>query len=296
MTDQKSEISQVILLTGATSGIGRSFAEQLARKVGSSQSGQQAGLIITGRDQSQLEAMVDEFRQHANLRCVSIVADLSDPETPERLMEFAVGQWGRLDVLVNNAGYGLPRMFHKASVEELKDQIQVDFTAPLLLTRLALPHLVKSQRGLVIQVSSSISHVAYPIFGAYGACKAGLSYFSDALRREFAGTGVKVCLVEPGPIRTQFLSRATDGLSEGDPKKVMIDQWPGMIFGTPERVASDMIRCLGRPKSRIFALRRAVYPLWLAGVTFRLFPSLGDWLVGRSIRQARLNATQESLA
>lgn len=296
MTNEIKGVNRVILLTGASSGIGESFARQLAAWCDKKTDSPKYGLAITGRNEKRLQALADEINLSDSVECLPIVGDLADSNTPHHLVETVVRHWGRLDVLVNNAGYGLPQMFHQANAADISAQIQVDFTAPIVLTRLALPFLMQSDRPLVIQVSSSISTIAYPIFGAYGACKAGLSYFSDSLRRELAGTPVKVCLVEPGPIRTEFLSRALTGLETDDSMRKMVDNWPSAIFGSAERVAADMLKMLERPKSRISVLRRAVWPLRVSGILFQIFPWLGDWCVRQSLKQAQFKLAPDTLS
>ena len=105
---------------------------------------------------------------------------------------------------INNAGLGLPTLFEDAEPEQLDRQLAVNLTAPLLLTRLCLPSLVE-RKGMIINIGSAITCVANSALGAYGATKAGLAYWNDALRRELASRGVNVCLVEPGPIKTEFM-------------------------------------------------------------------------------------------
>ena len=115
-----------------------------------------------------------------------------------------MSRFGGLDVLVNNAGLGLPTMFRTPSPTRSTAQLAVNLAAPLLLTRLCLPSLVE-RKGMIINIGSAITCVANSALGAYGATKAGLAYWNDALRRELARSGVKVCLVEPGPIKTEFM-------------------------------------------------------------------------------------------
>jgi len=276
----------IVVLTGATSGIGESFARQLAARAVANPRKPRIGLVISGRNTARLNALADDLNRTGVVDCLAVTLDLADPSAPAALIKATLDRWGRIDVLVNNAGYGLPHLFHKTEPSEIQAQIQVDLTAPILLTRLALPYLMKSPAGRVIQVSSAISTIAYPIFGAYGACKSGLSYFSDALRRELSGTAVAVTVVEPGPIRTEFLSRAMHGLEKNDSERSFIESWPPWIFGTPESVAAEMVGCLDRPKRRISVTRRAVWPLRVAGILFQIIPPLGDWFVSKNLRDA----------
>ena len=286
--------TMIVILTGATSGIGESFARQLAAKaVADPKKTPRIGLAITGRNALRLKSLADELNRTGLIDCLPITADLADPDAPQRIVQDVLNRWGRIDVLVNNAGYGLPHLFHKTDPADIQAQIQVDLTAPILLTRLALPHLLKSPAGRVIQVSSSISTIAYPIFGAYGACKSGLSYFTDALRRELSGTRVAVTLVEPGPIKTEFLSRAMEGLEKNDTERGFIENWPSWVFGTPQQVAAKMIKCLDRPKRRISVTKTAVWPMRLGGLLFQIFPPLGDWFVSKNLRDAGVSPRSE---
>jgi short-subunit dehydrogenase len=285
MSDHPENIQKVVLLTGASSGIGESFARQLAAGSLVRPSQGKIGLVLTGRNRDRLDSLATSLGNVSGVECLSIVADLADPEAPAKLIESVIAHWGRLDVLVNNAGYGLPQMFNQSDPAEISAQIQVDFTAPVLLTRAALPHLLKSPAGRIIQVSSSISTIAWPIFGAYGACKSGLSYFTHALRCELYGTRVAVCLVEPGPIHTEFLSRALTGLPPEDPMRKMVESWPPAIFGDADRVARDMVRLIDRPKRRVSVLRRTVWPMRLAGALVQLCPWLGDKIVVSSLKK-----------
>ena len=119
-------------------------------------------------------------------------------------MSEAVARFGGLDVLVNNAGIGLPTLFADADPGRPRAASSRSISSPpLMLARQALPYLI-ARRGTIINIGSAITCVPNSALGAYGATKAGLAYWNDALRRELAHKGVKVCLVEPGPIKTEF--------------------------------------------------------------------------------------------
>src|SRR5262249_44893307 len=132
-------------------------------------------------------------------------AALDEPGTPERVVSEAVARFGGVDVPINNAGVGLPTLFADADPGDLRRQPGVYFVAPLPITPFSLPHLL-ARKGTVINVGSAITSVANSALGAYGATKAGLAYWNDGLRRELLHRGVKVCLVEPGPVKTEFFT------------------------------------------------------------------------------------------
>src|SRR5262249_45484047 len=153
---------------------------------------------------------------------LTIGADLVDPASANRVVDATLERFGQIDVLVNNAGLGLPTLFADSVPDQLERQIAVNFTAPLLLTRLSLPSLIES-KGMIINIGSAITCVANSALGAYGATKAGLAYWNDALRRELYRTGVRVCLVEPGPIKTEFMDAVSALLPPGESPHPIID-------------------------------------------------------------------------
>ena len=162
-------------------------------------------LVLTARRGDRLDQLAAELKTlQPGLEVLTIAADLADPATPERLVAETIARFGGLDVLINNAGLGLPTLFADSDPEHLARQLAVNFTAPLMLTRLCLPSLIE-RRGMIINIGSAITCVANSALGAYGATKAGLAYWNDALRRELYSKGVTVCLVEPGPIKTEFM-------------------------------------------------------------------------------------------
>ena len=267
---------KTVLLTGASSGIGAAVARELAWGT--------HRLALTARRADLLEALADDLRSRG-AEVLVLPADLADPATPERLASAVVERFGGLDVLINNAGFGLPQTFGAADPGAIRRQIEVNLTAPILLTRRALPLLLAS-RGMVINVGSSITSVAIPIFGVYGATKAGLAYWNDALRREVRPRGVRVCLVEPGPVATEFLAAATALREKEDPgqgpapsllERSMREPPPQFLRADAADAARRVVRLLDRPRRRLSFLRRTVWPYRMLGGLVQVAPWLGDW-------------------
>ena len=265
-----------VLITGASSGIGAGIARRLMSQKKAHR------LVLTARRAESLEALAAEARDRG---CEALVApdDLADPEAPGRLIEAAVARFGGLDVLINNAGLGLPEPFARADPSAMARQIQVNFTAPLLLARLALPHLIAS-KGSIINVGSSITCVANPIFGAYGATKAGLAYWNDALRREMRPRGVSVCLVEPGPVHTEFFDSLSALAPPGGAYNPLLDAPRPWMSADVEDVARRIVGLLGRPRRRLSVRRRVVWPFRCVGALFRAWPALGDLALSSMVR------------
>ena len=174
-TPRMSRPGRVVLLTGASAGIGAALARELARQK------KARALVLTARRGDRLDQLAAELKAlQPGLEVLTIAADLADPATPERLVAETIARFGGLDVLINNAGLGLPTLFADAEPDHLARQLAVNFTAPLMLTRLCLPSLIE-RRGMIINIGSAITCVANSALGAYGATKAGMAYWNDAL-------------------------------------------------------------------------------------------------------------------
>jgi short-subunit dehydrogenase len=260
--------SKVVLITGASAGLGAHMAREAARRG--------HHLVLTARRGDRLDALADEIRAAVPAcEVLTIAAALDDPETPERVIAETLARFGRLDVLINNAGMGLPTLFADANPDDLRRQLEVNLVAPLLLARQAIPALAE-QRGVIIHVGSAITCVPNPALGAYGATKAGLAYWNEAVRRELWDRGVRVCLVEPGPVKTEFF-QALQGLADrpGGYHPMLDAPYPWMT-ARAEVVARRIVGLIERPRRRLSVLRRFVWPWRLLGYLLRLSPPLAD--------------------
>lgn len=281
---------RVVLITGASAGLGAA----LARELGS------AGhrLALVARRVERLGTVAEAVRDRGGEAHV-IPADLAESDAPARVVEGVIRHYGRLDVLINNAGLGLPHYFGQSRPEDLRAQIAVNLTAPLLLARHALPHLIEAG-GMVVNVGSAISCVPNPIFGAYGATKAGLAYWTTALRREVGHRGVRVCLVEAGPVETEFfaavgrLEGGSGALGVAPPPdslyNAMRDRPPALMAISVERAARRIASLLDRPRRRLTLSRRIVVPLRIVAALFRISPGLGDLAISGMIRRVEREA------
>ncbi len=195
-----------ILLTGGGSGIGRSLALQLAE--------QDVRLTLVGRHAESLEEVAQQVRAAGSAAQV-VTADLSRRGAPEDVVAQATVAFGGLDVLINNAGNVRAGRLEKISEEEITAQLDLNLTAPILLTRAALPALRASGDGLVVMMSSGIGLVAMPFYATYAATKAGVARFAEALRRELLGEGVEVITVYPGATSTPMMESSEAGADLG---------------------------------------------------------------------------------
>jgi short-subunit dehydrogenase len=263
----------VILITGASAGIGAALAREVAQRRPA------ATLVLTARRAGRLDRLADELRaSNPRLGVATIPADLTDPAARGRLIEEVIARFDGIDVLINNAGLGLPTQFADADPELIDRQIVVNFMAPLMLARLCLPSLIV-RKGMIINIGSAITCVANSALGAYGATKAGLAYWNDALRRELQPKGVRICLVEPGPIKTEFMDAIESLVPPGERSDPILDNAAPWMTAEVDDVARRVARLLDHPRRRLSVLRRLVWPFRALGAVARLCPPLGDWVV-----------------
>jgi uncharacterized protein len=262
---------KVVLITGASAGIGQALAREASAKG--------YRLALTARRRERLESLASKLTTET----LVIPAALDDPAAPERIISETLAHFGRLDVLINNAGFGLPTLFATSEPDEIRRQVDVNFTAPLLLARHALPALLES-RGIIINIGSAITCIPNTGLGAYGPTKAGLAYWSSALRRELMHEGVRVCLVEPGPVRSEFFDAFTRLGPEPGKYHAMLDAPAAWMSASVEVVARRVVRLIEKPKRRLSVQRRFVWPWRLLGGFFQLVPGLADLAVSGVVR------------
>jgi NAD(P)-dependent dehydrogenase (short-subunit alcohol dehydrogenase family) len=220
---------RVVIITGGGAGIGLAAARRF------SVAG--AKVLVTGRRQSALDEVTAEA---ANIE--GLVADASDPKDARRTVEKALTLWGRLDVLVNNAGAGVPLALADATADRVNAIYSVNVVGPTLLAAAALPHL-EATRGSIINVSSTLAQRPTPGFADYAASKAALEQLTRCWALELAPKGIRVNAVASGPVETAFL-RERMGLSEEAAEAVKAQERsiiPLGRRGEPDDVASWIV-------------------------------------------------------
>jgi short-subunit dehydrogenase len=281
-----SRNSRVALITGASSGIGSELARELVRR------GDAGRVVLTARRADRLKSLANELVGiQPNTQVLTVADDLADDGAIERIVSQTMERFGGIDVLINNAGLGLPTLFADSDPKLLERQLQVNFVAPLLLTRQALPSLV-ARGGMVINIGSAITSIPNSALGAYGATKAGLAYWNDAIRRELRGCGVTVCLVEPGPVRTEFTDASNALVASGTSPHASQDLVAPWMTAEVSDVARRVANLVSRPRRRLSVRRRMVYLFRALGLLCRLIPPLGDAVVARLVQPAPLPADE----
>ena len=235
---------RVILVTGATAGIGRATALSFAREG--------HHVIAAGRRVDALESLRGEA---GDARLDIVLMDVSDEASVRR----AFDEIDRLtdargvDVLVNNAGYGLPGPLGDIGDAALRAQYETNVFGLMRVTRAAMPAMIRSRSGRIINVSSVGGRVSFPFFGAYNSTKYAVEALSDALRIEVGAFGIDVALIEPGPIKTEFAERSLTAVAsvrrEGSP-------WAD-VYARADALAAESERMAGKPEEVVRAIRHA---------------------------------------
>ena len=231
-------MAKVWLITGAGNGLGNDIA-QAALAAGDS-------VVATARKTEQLDSLVQQFGD----RVRPVELDVRDAAGSQAAVDTAVSAFGRLDVLVNNAGYGQFGVFEQMSPEDFKAVVDTCFYGVVNLTRAAIPVMRQQRGGIVFQVSSIGGRLTMPGNSPYHAAKWAVGGFSDSVAKEVAAFGVQICTLEPGGIRTNWLTRATevkqDVLPDYMPSvgKLMetLGQYSGTQEGDPKRIAGLLVK------------------------------------------------------
>lgn len=224
-----STIRKTALITGASSGIGRGFAEAYARRG--------VDILAVARREAPLRQLASDLTTRYDIQVTTFPGDLSLPETPERLLSFAAEKGIEAEILINNAGFGVPGNLCGVDWSRHRDCIEVMATAPVRLCYLLVPPMVERGAGTIINVSS-LSAVLPPHAGGtlYYPVKSFLYQFSLAFRAEMQPAGVRVLAVCPGFTETGF-QKAADGTVES----VAVPKW---LWTSPTEVAEASIKAV----------------------------------------------------
>ena len=190
---------QVVIITGASSGIGEATARRLARAG--------AKLVISARRADRLEALARDL-DPSGQRVLAVAADVTDEAGRRRLVDETLTRHGRIDALVNNAGYGTRGPIELVPVALIRRNFETNLFALIALTQLVVPHLRAGGSGRIINIGSVAGRIARPLSSVYDATKHALEAVTDGLRGELKPFGIEVVLIRPGFIRTEFVDAA----------------------------------------------------------------------------------------
>jgi len=271
------------LITGCSSGIGRATAREFLEE--------DWVVYATARNPADVQTLGERERCHI------ATLDVTDGSDVERVVDRIVDEQGRIDCLVNNAGYGQMGPVEDVPTEVVHRQFDVNVYGPHRLIRAVLPHMRAQEDGTIVNVSSVAGRVSFPGGGVYSGSKFAIEAMSDSLRAEVEEYGVDVVLIEPGPVDTGFQERAMDSIADGgdaqatsgpegvertdayesiysllEDRQAIGGTGPGTV--SPERVAAEIVNAASATQP---AARYPVGPVARVGVLARFVPdSLRD--------------------
>ncbi len=252
---------KVVIITGGSSGIGKAMAFEFGRH-GSK-------LLITGRNAAELTKAVDELRA-CKIIVEGFVADVSKPEDNQRMAAKAIEMYGRIDVLINNAGISMRALFEEVDLEVVKKVMDINFYGVLYATQACLPEIVKN-KGSVVGISSIAGFRGLPGRTGYSASKFALNGFLEVLRTEYLKRGVHVLTACPGFTASNIRKRALtkDGSLQGESPRNESKMM------SAEECARHIYNATVKRKSILILTTQGKLAVWLN----KLWPSLADKIV-----------------
>ena len=252
--------SKVVLITGASSGIGAAVARRLARDG--------MRLTLAARRLDRLEQVAADVESLGGEALV-VETDVRNRDDLQRMVQATLDRWGRIDVLLNNAGINPDKPLIRSRPGNIRDEIHINLTAVIECAQVVLPVMLRQKSGHIINVASLAGLIATPGSTIYSATKFGVNGFSDALRRELRGSGISVSAFCPGYTPTE-ISPELKAIAEGQPDAPRVPRLMPVSY-----VADQIARLVRHPRLRVI-----IPPSWkfLVVIAF-LFPGLADALV-----------------
>ncbi len=249
--------NKVVLITGASSGFGEDAARLFAMEG--------CRVVLAARRLDRLQVLAAEI-QDAGGEALAVPVDVSQPAEIAVMVQSALDLYGHIDILFNNAGYGIMDWFEKLDPERnIETIIKVNLIGTMLVTHAVLPQMLKRRKGHIINMSSVAGLIASPLISTYSAGKYGVRAFTDGLRREVRPFGIRVTGIYPGPATTEF----QQARSNSNVKRI---ESPHL---SSKYVAERVVNVAKRP------VRSLVIPWWFRVITTfdTLFPVVVDWIL-----------------
>jgi short-subunit dehydrogenase len=264
----KNEHMKVTMITGASGGIGKAIADQLA--------GRKHDLLLIARSEETLQEQCKLLMQRHGISAHYIAADLSSPETALKVFTEVTARGLEVEMLINNAGIGSGGDFTAIPLQSELNLIQLNISSLVALTHLFLPHMQSRRSGTVVNIASMTAFMPVPYMAVYAASKAFVRYFTQAITEECKPKGVHVLLFSPGLTRTNF--NASAGI-EGEKALRLRSDHNQAGNQTPEQVAIELIKALDDQRNFAISGRRN-------RIGAKLMALLPDSMIARNIASA----------
>jgi short-subunit dehydrogenase len=259
---------KVVLVTGGSAGLGRVIAESFGKRG--------AKVVIAARDVEKLDAAARQMRS-AGCSVTAIAADVTQQQQVDSLFAKTIGEFGKLDVLVNNAGRSSRGEALATSPDEFRELFELNFLSLVRCTQAAAPHLIQS-KGHLVNIGSLAAKTVSRFLGAYPASKFPVAAFSQQLRYELGPQGVHVLLVCPGPIARDDAGQRYDEQARDLPGSARKPGGGVKLKGIPpDKLARLILRACERRRPELVVPAKAKLLLAIS----QLWPSLGDWIIGK---------------
>ncbi len=230
---------QVVLITGASSGIGEAAARLFAREG--------CRVVLAARRIERLQQLADEINNSGG-EALPVAVDVTQPEQIDASVQAAMDAYGQIDLLFNNAGFGrLDWLETLDPVKDIQAQLAVDLLGVIWAARAVLPHMYARRSGHIINMSSVAGWIAPPLYSIYSAGKFGVRGFSEALRREALPMGVRVSVIYPGSVHTEFSQHVGSGAAKRRFKT------PAWLTLSAEDVARSVVGLAHHPRRELIA-------------------------------------------
>ncbi|MEH6514833.1 MAG: SDR family oxidoreductase [Maribacter arcticus] len=226
-----------VLITGGTRGIGKCMIQELIK-------GGVSKIAVIARDKENLKKLSQEFEE---VKFLKITGDVANIEVLREAVARIEDKWGHLDILINNAGIVSAGPLEDIQDEDVYDQVAINFTAVLLLTKYCIPLLKSAEEGAILNISSGLGLIGMPFYSVYGSTKAAIRQFSDSMRRELAPFNISVTCAFPTATDTDMMQKFK-GRKMDSPEFVaersiqgMLNKEIQVIFGGEERLKENRL-------------------------------------------------------
>lgn len=258
----KISAGQTVVITGATGGLGAFMTHAFAER------GMQ--LVLVAYPGAELEGL-QQAVERKRVRAISLAADVRDPQQRLAVLAAAQREFGDIHILVNNAGIEFTAAYHNLTEENIRNIIAVNLEAPMVLTKLVLPEMLRRGTGHIVNMASLAGKSGPAFQEPYAATKAGLIGFTSSLRATYRQLGVSASVIVPGFVEAGIYAKLKETSGFAAPA----------LLGTspPEAVARAVIRSIERDLPEVIVNSLPVRPLFALTA---LFPRLGEWIAGKT--------------
>ncbi|MHB8545480.1 MAG: SDR family NAD(P)-dependent oxidoreductase [Nitrosotalea sp.] len=254
---------KVVVITGASSGIGEQSAEKFAKL--------HANVILVSRNEKRLQEIATKLSKY-HIEAFAYACDVSNKDQVDRMGKIIIEKFGKIDVLVNNAGFGIYNTVEKTKIDEMESQMSTNFLGMMYCTKTFLQKMLEQRSGHVVNVASVAGSIGIPGMASYCASKFAMLGFSESLFHELKGTGVGITVVSPIMVRTNFFNHESFG---------KMPRYSTTSLDS-KTVANAVVKAASSPRLEIVVPQIVRFVIWLK----QTFPYLINPIVGGIFRKS----------